>query len=107
MSNKCVLASAVALLLGGVGACGSTQTGVLTGTAWPCVGPSFIHTAHLWVFKDDKVVKHAEVPGGGTYRFVLPPGRYLVTNTGASRAPSNAVVVAGQTTDVNVLDRCK
>jgi len=105
--QKWVPAWAVVLVLGGLAGCGSPQTGVLTGTAWPCAGPSFIHIAHLWVFKGDKVVKQAAVPGGRSYRFVLRPGRYLITNTGNPGGPSNAVVIVGQTTHVNVPDLCK
>lgn len=93
--------------LGSLAACGGPQTGVLTGKAWPCAGPSFIHTARLWVYRGRTAVAHTEVPGGSTYRFVLPPGRYVVTNTGTSGGTPNAVVVAGGTTRVNVPDLCK
>ena len=106
-ASRLVAAPATALLLGGLAACGSPQTGVLTGTAWPCAGPSYIHTAHLWLLKDSTVVKQLTVPGGSTYRFVLRPGRYRIANTGDLGGPTNAVVVGGQTTHVNVPDLCK
>jgi len=82
-------------------------TGVLTGKAWPCAGPHFIHVAHLTVFRGTTPVDHAQIPGGSTYRFVLPPGRYLVTNTGGPGGAPNVVVETGRTTHVNVPDLCK
>ena len=101
------VAVAVAVAAGAVVAACSEETGVLTGTAWPCAGPSYIHTAHLWVFRGSTVVERSTVPGGTTYRFVLPPGRYRIANTGNVGGPTNAVVVGGQTTHVNVPDLCK
>jgi len=111
MRFRRVLAGAAVAGLSAVSAGCSTgpTTGVLTGTAWACAGPRVaVHTAYLTVFRGSDRVAHAELPGGSTsYRFVLPPGQYTVTNTGVSYNHPNATVVAGETTHVNVPDLCK
>lgn len=103
-----LIAVSAAALLAGLAACSSPQTGVLTGRAWPCAGPSHIlHNAQLWVFRGSTVVERSSVPGGSTYRLVLPSGQYRIANTGNLGGPTNAVVVGGQTTRVGVPDNCK
>jgi len=84
---------------------GST-TGVLTGIDDACSGPLRPDSAHVWVVRGTTTVAHAQVPNGGTYRFVLAPGRYKVSNVNDLRGTPNALVVAGRTTNVNLPDQC-
>ena len=58
------------------------STGVLTGAVHACAGPAHVVTAHLQVYRGDALIATRAVPDDSTYRFVLPPGQYYVTNTG-------------------------
>jgi len=94
--------------LTGLAACSPpAATGVLTVTAWPCAGPRHVHTALVEVFLGTRLVAHDDVPGGSTYRFVLSPGRYEITNTGRPGGTPNAAVVAGTVTRVDLPDLCR
>jgi len=100
----CVLGLGMMVVAG----CSALPTkGVLTGWAEPCSGPEPLPTANVWVFEDRKLVDHVQIPSGRTYRFVLPPGRYEVTNAGGSGGSPNAPVVVGHTTHVDLPDACE
>jgi hypothetical protein len=85
-----------------------TSAGVLTGTAYACSGPAYVATANLQVYRGNVLVATRRVPNGSTYRFVLPPGRYYITNTGnlESGLGRSATVVAADTSHVDVPDLC-
>jgi hypothetical protein len=120
---------ALAVLAVLTGACTSHSetalSGVLTGNARACSGLAYVPTAHLQVYRGDVLIASERVPDNSTYRFVVAPGRYYVTNTGnagfappvggngivgkggLSRPyPPSVSVSAGGTTHVNVPDDC-
>ncbi|HTU38154.1 MAG TPA: hypothetical protein VMF35_09060 [Acidimicrobiales bacterium] len=87
------------------------RAGVAVGIAVPCAGPMFVPTAHLWVYRGAQLVAYRAVPTGATFRFVLRPGAYVISNDGDPRQPGlppgNAFAVhAGATTHVVVLNYC-
>jgi len=86
-----------------------TSTGVLTGTAYSCSGPANAATANLQVYRGGVLVATRQVPNRGTYRIVLPPGHYYITNTGNRDAGlgRSATVVAGDISHVDVPDLCR
>ncbi len=94
------------------GACGGARpgaaTGVLTGTAQACASLQYVATARVEVYRNSVLVASRHVPNGGTYRFVLPPGRYDVTDTGnpEPRSGRAATVIAGRTSSIDVPDMC-
>jgi len=101
------------VVLAGLSACTATSTpttGVLTGTASACSGVAFklTPTARLTVYKGTAVVATQQVPNGSTYRFVLPPGQYYITNTGnpVQASDREVTVVAGRTTRKDVPNLC-
>jgi hypothetical protein len=116
----------LAILAGACTSHGDTAlSGVLTGNARACSGMAYVPTAHLEVYRGDVLVASERVPDNNTYRFVLAPGRYDVTNTGnagfvlpvgrhsitdrgALPRPFAlaASVSAGNTTHVNVPNNC-
>jgi hypothetical protein len=85
----------------------AAATGVVTGTADACSGIMAEATAHLEVYRDDVLVARQQVPNGSTYRFVLPPGRYIVTNTGNPQNIGDGVTVSGgHTSELDIADSC-
>jgi hypothetical protein len=95
-------------------------TGVLTGTADACAGlPGHVPTAaNLRVYRGDAAtarkdvyrpvdpVAEKQVPNNSTYRFVLPPGRYFITNSSTQFAHP-FVLVAGSTIHLDVPNGCE
>jgi hypothetical protein len=103
-----------------VASCSSGPTsGVLTGVAWPCIGPVSIATTHMPIevtaYRGHTLAAHAEITGGNTYRFVLPAAFYTVMNAyplGVNNANVQAgrvtaVVKAGHTTQLHIYDLCR
>jgi len=85
----------------------AAATGVVTGTADACSGIMAEATAHLEVYRGDVLVARQQVPNGTTYRFVLPPGRYIVTNTGNPQNIGDGVSVSdGHTSELDIADSC-
>jgi hypothetical protein len=101
------------------------SAGVLTGNARACGALAYVPTAHLQVYKGDVLIASKGVPDNSTYRFVLAPGHYYITNTGnagfvqglgrysftksgnLSRPLAQSVsVTAGGTTHLNVPNDC-
>jgi hypothetical protein len=107
--------------------------GVLTGTAQACAGLLYVPTARLEVYRAGSpstlgqnvadrpaterglveagyttLVASQSVPNGSTYRFVLAPGRYFITNTGTLELPSaqSAIVSGGHITRLDVPGGC-
>jgi hypothetical protein len=85
----------------------AATTGVVTGIADACAGLLSVATAHLEVYRGDVLVARQQVPNGTTYRFVLPPGLYTVTNTGDPKDMGHQVSVAGgHTSALDIADAC-
>ncbi len=105
-----ILPSSVLVLvlsLGSLGAGAShPRTGVATGTAVPCTGPLNVPIAHLGVYRGTRLVAARSVPTGRRFRFVLPPGRYTISNEGHPDGSPTFVVRPGRTTHVRVFDYC-
>jgi hypothetical protein len=83
------------------------EKGVVTGTAVPCAGPMAVPTAHLAVFEGTRLVATGRFRTGAPFRFVLPAGRYVITNNAASPAFGTGFRIrAGHVDHVVVLDAC-
>jgi len=104
----------VPLALGGLllGACSFDagtalpRKGVVEGKAVPCAGPMEIPTAHLAVFRGRTLVASGRFPTGSTFRFVLRPGRYAITDNAADPMGTRFSIRASHLTHVVVVDSC-
>ena len=87
----------------------SISTGILTGNAQACAGLAYVPMANLQVYRGDSLVTAQRVPNGSTYRFVLPPGEYYVTNTGTPQRPlgRSVSVSSGGTAHVDIPNDCE
>lgn len=90
----------------GAGAADEFHSGVATGKAVPCAGLMYVPTAHLGVYTGKVLVAHKTVPTGGHFRFVLPPGRYTISNEGHYVGRPTFQIHTGRTTHVVVMDYC-
>jgi hypothetical protein len=99
-----------ALALTGLGAgavgTGEVHPGIATGKAVPCAGPIYVPTAHLGVYSRKVLVAQKTVPTGEQFRFVLPPGRYTISNEGHYVGGPTFSVQADRTTRVVVMNYC-
>ena len=119
----CPLAVPTALLLGLAGCSSSPttphqSTGVLTGTAQACAGLAYVPTATLRVYRGDAAtarndvyrranpVARKQVPTNTSYRFVLAPGRYFITNSSTQFAHP-FVLLAGRKVHLDVPNWCE
>jgi len=102
----------VSLVAVGLAACGTNPPpdGAVTGVASPCVG---LPTAHylppvtVYLTRGSRTVDRQTVKGRYVYRFVVPPGDYVVaTHEGTSSKPVAVSVHSGQTTKANILSYC-
>jgi hypothetical protein len=59
------------------------EKGFVAGRAVPCSGPMSIPTAEVSLFQGKVLVASRRFRTGSTFRFSLPPGRYLITNNQA------------------------
>ncbi len=89
----------------------AAQDGVAVGIAVPCASIQYVSTAHLSVYRGTRLVAHKEVTTGTPFRFVLRPGRYVISNDGDPYQPYKPpgdpfFVRAGQRTNVVVMDYC-
>ena len=86
------------------------KSGVATGRAVACAGPSTVSIAQLSLYRGSTLVRRSSVTSGTTFHFVLPPGTYVISNEGH---PGRYVgskpfrVRSGQTTHVTVRDYCR
>ena len=91
-------------------ACPSSPSGVMTGRVYTCTGLAFanrVPPATLEVYRDNRLVVYRRLPNGSTYRFVLAPGHYLVSNTGNAQTDAHPFdVLAGQTVHLDIPDEC-
>lgn len=88
-----------------------SQTGIATGTAVACTGLMALPTADLSVFKGARLVRHETVTTGDTFRFRLPPGRYVISNDGSpydqGHPPGGPFLIGtGRISHVVVRDYC-
>lgn len=94
-----------------------SRTGVVTGIAQACAGPLYEPIAHLRVFRGNAAtarndtyrqvnpVARKQVPTNTTYSFVLPAGRYFITNSSTQFAHP-FVLTSGSTVHLNVPNDC-
>jgi hypothetical protein len=75
---------AVAILVFGLAlssaSAATPERGFVSGKAVPCSGPMYVPTAHVSVFQGKVLVVSRRFRTGSTFRFPLPPGRYVITN---------------------------
>jgi hypothetical protein len=119
-------AAAGIALIAGLGACGSetghsasqgTTTGhsvprgAITGLAMACAGPPGARREPVTVFawRDNRIITtqvvHLKV-GGGRYRLMLPPGRYLIGARGSGADARLVMLHPRQTVTVNFPSQC-
>jgi hypothetical protein len=117
------MTASIALLVGLAGCSSSptspqAATGVLTGTAEACAGLAYVPKANLRVYRGDAItarrevyrpadpVARKQVPTNTTYRFVLAPGRYFITNSSTQFAHP-FVLTGGSTVHLDVPNWCE
>ena len=88
----------------------SSHAGVVIGLAEACAGPAPASTRPVTVFawRNGRIVAREVVPyvqNGGRYRFVLAPGRYLLSAPRSGDRPQ-LVAVSAQTITVNFPNLC-
>ena len=84
------------------------ERGVVSGKAVPCSGPMYIPTAHLSVFQGKVLVASGRFRTGSTFRFPLPPGRYVITNNRAYPTVGTSFrIQAHRLTHVVMMDACE
>ena len=76
-----------------------------------CSGLMAVPTAHLSVFNGGRLVTYETVATGDTFRFRLPPGRYVISNDGSpyeqGHPPGDPFLIGtGHITHVVVRDYC-
>ena len=108
---RCSCLGAVVVVVGSLSGCSAGPTpvtGVLTGNARACAGLASIPMANLGVYRGSVLVASKRVPDNTTYRFVVPPGIYYITNTGNVDGGSgrSVTVVAGKTSEMDVPNLC-
>ena len=87
-------------------------TGVVTGVASPCEGPSMPQTQYeaisvrVRLLKNDRVVATQVVTGSHTYRFATSPGNYAVSSNQSGTTPSPVTITQGARTVVNLYSSC-
>ena len=90
----------------------SPADGNIAGIASPCVGvitPAGSHGLSVTVYlaQGARAVAHQTVSGTHTYRFVLPPGTYVVaTHEGDGSKPVSVTVRSGQTSHADIPSSC-
>jgi hypothetical protein len=104
-----ILALAILLGLGLVQVAGAAyvKKGWVSGIAIPCEGLPGLHlpVAHLYVYKGTVLVAAKQFPTGTKFRFVLPPGKYLISND-PPEGGTTVTVWAARTTFAFVPGRC-
>jgi hypothetical protein len=106
-----ILLSVLVLVVLPVSACGGTSTGVVTGIAYPCVGPH--RTAaqlanipvRVTIRQRSEVIARQIVRGSHTYRFAVPSGQYVVSSR--TSGPVSIMLHAGEVRRANLLSFCK
>jgi len=84
----------------GLSGCGSSSSGVITGTASDCFNYRSGQDETLKVYQGSVLVASERLPIGTTYKFTLTPGRYLISS---SVAGSYSVTMSkGKTVHMNL-----
>jgi len=86
--------------------------GVVAGFAVPCAGIAVPGQLHVRVSASEHGRTVASVVARflkdrGRYRFVLPPGHYVVSAPGSSDPPRSIVLHPAEHVTINFPDRCK
>jgi hypothetical protein len=93
--------------------CGGSASAVITGVALPCVGLTTTaqyakDAVEVAVKEGSRIVASQTVTGRHAYRFVVPPGRYMVySNQFQVPLFVPAVLHSGETDHVNLVPHCK
>lgn len=96
----------------GPGTTGTVPTGVVTGVASPCVGPPMPQAHYeaipvrVRLLKDGRVVDRQTVTGSHTFRFVAPPGRYVLRSDQSGTSPTHVGIASGKESRVNIYAAC-
>jgi hypothetical protein len=86
----------------------TTGRGVVSGKAVPCSGPMYVPIARLSVFQGKVLVASGRFRTGSKFRFLLPPGRYVITNNRAySTVGTPFRIRANRLTHVVMMDACE
>ena len=112
MVKRALGALAVAIFVFGLAlssaSAATPERGVVSGKAVPCSGPMYIPTAHLSVFQGKVLVASGRFRTGSTFRFPLPPGRYVITNNRAYPTVGTSFrIQAHRLTHVVMMDACE
>lgn len=105
-----VLASAILVfgIMSSSASAATTERGVVSGKAVPCSGPMYIPTAHVSVFQGTVLVASGRFRTGSTFRFRLPPGRYVITDNRAYPTVGTSFRIhAHRLTRVVMMDACE
>jgi hypothetical protein len=104
--------AAVVLTLCFASGCSSgPTTGVVTGVAYPCVGPHRTSAqlanipVRVTIRQRSKVIARETVRGSHTYRFDMPPGQYVVSSR--TSGPTSITLHAGEVDRTNLPSFCK
>jgi len=97
LMRRWVVAGAFVFATGLIGCANSRPNiGVLTGTVRTCTAHE--HLVKVSVFDNSGGGLSERVPAKETYRFDLPPGRYLISTTDSRQQATPIVLRAGSTT---------
>lgn len=107
--GACAVVAMVAFLFAACG--GGTSRGVVTGIAYPCVGPHRTSAqlanipVRVTMSQRSKVVASQTVRGSHTYRFAVPPGQYMVSS--ATSPHVSITIYTGEKRRANLDSFCK
>ena len=102
---------AVAICVFGLGlssaSAATPERGLVSGKAVPCSGPMYAPTAYVAVFHGKVLEVSRRLRTGSTFRFLLPPGRYVITNNRAYPKVGTPFRIRGnRLTHVVMTDAC-
>ncbi len=105
----------LALLTALAAGCGSTSPqgsrtnpGLVTGIAAMCSGPAGLppHLVEAKLLQGKRVVAHQTHYGNRPFRFLVPPGKYIVTSDQSYAVPVQVTVRSGMATHADVNSAC-
>ena len=103
------LLTALAAGCGGTSTQGSgTNPGSVTGIAAMCSGPAGLppHLVVAKLLQGKRVVALQTHLGNRSFRFLVPPGKYIVTSDQSYAVPVQVTVRSGTATHANVFSAC-
>jgi hypothetical protein len=108
-----IVGSVVVCLAAGCGSISATpgsapRPGVITGTADMCSGPPGLppHNVQVRILQGARVIAHQTYFGNHTFRFLVSPGRYIVTSDQSYVYPLNVTVSPGEEVHAEVYSAC-